>query len=750
MTFISNSPQIECQKSTHEESIFSFPNFPLADFKKPLPFADNEKKGVSAMEKNFPFAEISAIAEVESWRKEVYRPIYHLHKWWAQRLGSVFRSIILASALSEKKSVLDHFYSQPDLGNLVVFDPFMGSGTTIGEAIKLGCTVIGRDINPVAYNGVRAAFSNITADDVKKTYAILEKNVGKKIKPLYQLSDGSEVLYYFWVKYVPCPDCHSSVDLFNTYIFSKHAYPSKFPLAKCLCPKCGEIFPTQYDSHAAHCPSCFFKFDPQNGPVKKAKATCQNCNSEFAIAQAVKAGKNPPEHRMYAKMVLNPNKEKEYRKITEEDLLKYSEIQQLLIQEAPLISNAELKPGRNTNQAINYCYTQWSQFFNARQLLALTYLGKAIRNIENQDLKLAFSILFSGTLEFNNMFCSFKGEGTGAVRHMFSHHILKPEKQPIEANVWGTPKSSGSFSTLLKSRLLRCLEYRSEPFEIEIDKQTKVGSKKYNCSNPIRQDLNFVANAKELKPQSVYLSCGDSAKTDLVEKSVDLVVTDPPFFDNVHYSELADFFYAWQYPLLGQVSYSIETTRHPNEVQDADAKKFSEKLSDVFYECHRVLKDTGMLIFTYHHSREEGWSAISSAIAASGFNFVSAQPVKAEMSVAVPKQQAKEPIDLDIIIVCRKSSTDSRPKLSTTEAFNVAINEAEKQIQCFWEAGRKLSRNDIRIIILSNLLVGLSPGRTSNKLQADFDKSAFGLSERIGVYFERQKIYFAQATTQEN
>ena len=55
----------------------------------------------------------------------------------------------------------------------------------------------------------------------------------------------------------------------------------------------------------------------------------------------------------------------------------------------------------------------------------------------------ALLTLFSGVLEFNNMFASYKGEGTGAVRHMFSHHILKPERTPIEANVWGTPKSSG-------------------------------------------------------------------------------------------------------------------------------------------------------------------------------------------------------------------------------------------------------------------------------------------------------------------
>ena len=47
------------------------------------------------------------------------------------------------------------------------------------------------------------------------------------------------------------------------------------------------------------------------------------------------------------------------------------------------------------------------------------------------------------------------GEGAGAVRHMFAHHILKPERVPLEANLWGTPKSSGAFSTLFEDRIRR-------------------------------------------------------------------------------------------------------------------------------------------------------------------------------------------------------------------------------------------------------------------------------------------------------
>lgn len=55
---------------------------------------------------DFPFEFISQLAERESWRKEVHRPIYHIHKWWAKRLGSVFRGILLGSILPQDKNLI--------------------------------------------------------------------------------------------------------------------------------------------------------------------------------------------------------------------------------------------------------------------------------------------------------------------------------------------------------------------------------------------------------------------------------------------------------------------------------------------------------------------------------------------------------------------------------------------------------------------------------------------------------------------
>src|SRR4030042_4445588 len=95
------------------------------------------RMGVRLIESDaFPFEFLSHLAERESWRKEIHRPIYHVHKWWAKRLGSVFRGILLACILDEADDLGPAFYQTHELGDVTVLDPFMGSGTIIGEAHK--------------------------------------------------------------------------------------------------------------------------------------------------------------------------------------------------------------------------------------------------------------------------------------------------------------------------------------------------------------------------------------------------------------------------------------------------------------------------------------------------------------------------------------------------------------------------------------------------------------------------------------
>lgn len=662
----------------------------------------------------FPIEFLSAIAQRESWRKEIYRPVYHLHKWWAKRLGSVFRGILLGCLMDQSADLEQAFYEKHDSRGVSVFDPFMGSGTTIGEAHKLGCVSLGQDINPIACEAVRVAFGHLERRPLQSAYGHLASTVGARMQPLYKSRDEHgqccDVLYYFWVKQVTCPECGSAVDLFNDYVVARNAYPDRKPEVQILCPRCGDIFRSLNGENSVACHRCGLDFNPHVGATTGAKAVCFRCSCSFSIVEAVRFSGQPPRHRLYGKLLLTPGGQKRYLAATSADFNAYNKCSDMLRDELARgsirLPRVSLRDGFNTRQALAYNYSAWRDFFNDRQLLGLGWLQHAIAQLSDTSVRDALFALFSGVLEFNNLFASYKGEGTGAVRHMFSHHILKPERVPIEANVWGTSKSSGSFSNLFKTRLLRVLDYRAEPFEVGVHGAGKV----YGCSGPFSGRVQaFWPEEGNFVDGGIYLACRSSHDTRLPDSSLDLVVTDPPFFDNVHYSELADFFYAWATLYPHGFLKDGESTRNDREVQDANAEAFASKLKAVFAECHRVLKDSGLLVFTYHHSRVEGWAALIEAVLGSGFVVVNAHPVKAEMSVATPKSQAKAPIQLDVILVCVKRNQDSRQPANPNEAAQKAIEKSRRKIARIKSIGLHLSENDRRVCLVSQFISELGP-----------------------------------------
>ncbi|MCB5226483.1 DNA adenine methylase [Alishewanella sp. 16-MA] len=675
-----------------------------------------QTKLTTALESDFPIVEISQIAEQESWRKEINRPIYHIHKWWATRLGSVFRGITLGALSKPGTDLWAQFYETHNFDGKVVLDPFMGSGTTLGEAVKLGAKAIGCDINPVSTFLVRQAFTPASEELLRNAFKQLEQDVASEIRRYYQTRDPETgelipVLYYFWVKTVATPD-GEVLPLLSRFVFSQDAYPKKKPRAQILCPRCWGIFEDRFDTTELQCKHCNHHFNPQQGPVSGQYVTGAN-GVRHRIKDLLSKDDEPPKHRMYAMMALRDNGQKVYLPVQEEDIDLFNSAAARLSVEILPLPESNVRSGHNTDQARGYNYTKWRDFFNSRQLLCLGILLRGILRIKDQIIQEQMLCLFSGTLEFNNMFCSFKGEGTGAVRHMFSNHILKPERAPLENSVWGTPKSSGTFSTLFESRLLRAKRYLEEPFEIALgyDKEgNRAGSSKIVASHPIRAK-NY-ENWNELKDQEqgLLILNGDSSALPIPDSSVDAVVTDPPYFDFVHYSELSDFFFAWLSPAL--------RSRYPwmnkqdssdlGEVQHKDPRVFARQLSSVFTEACRVLKDEGVLAFSFHHSRAEGWAAIYEAINRAGLAVVAVHPVHAELRAASPKTAAKEPISLDAILVCRKKvfATFQPPELHRS------ISSIADKLGL---AGMRLSMGDRFVIGAAHTLIA----RASDDLSFD-------------------------------
>src|SRR5256885_1530753 len=105
------------------------------------------------IEKDFNIAFIADLALREKQIQQNYRPIIAVHKWFARRPGTLFRALLLAEFGSGP--LRERFFEANTLRNVRIADPFMGGGTPLFEANRLGCDVIGFDINPMAYWIVR-------------------------------------------------------------------------------------------------------------------------------------------------------------------------------------------------------------------------------------------------------------------------------------------------------------------------------------------------------------------------------------------------------------------------------------------------------------------------------------------------------------------------------------------------------------------------------------------------------------------
>ncbi len=654
---------------------------------------------VSALETGYPAVMVSRLAEHESWRKEVHRPATHTHKWWAQRLGTVFRAILCAAVTSDAQAAKAAYESTTSLKGLTVYDPFAGSGTTLVEAAKMGAAVIGRDINPIATLVQRQALQVWSERDLRAAYREIERECRSTIADLHRSRAGHQVLYYFWVALARCPHCSDVVELFSNYVFAQHAYPRRYPSAKAICPDCRSLVVINLAADS----EIVCEHDhrsPLSGPVTGQHMTCR-AGHRSRIVDAL--GGVPPSHRLYAKLVVDGSGTKSYQAADEFDVELYRRSERLLAEERRtlVLPTGELEDGYNTRQARRWGYQRWEQFFNARQLYCLGLLGRAIRDLNAPEpAREALATLFSGVLEFNNLFSSYKGEGTGAVRHMFSHHILKPERVPLEAHPWGTRYSSGSFSTLFEGRLLRAHQYKTEPHDSIIH----AGEAKRLFGLSAALGTVIVNCWKDLAahPHAAYISHGGSASTDLPDGCVDLIVTDPPFMDNVHYSELADFFHAWLKDVQPFEGYPREaaTTRSHEEVQSTSPEQFETAIEAVWKESARVLRDDGLLAFTFHQARIDGWTALMKALRSAGLVVTGVQPIKAEMATSVTKAGASEPSNLDSIIVCRKAGVGVPFACSTSEAASIA----QTRLATLQEAGIAVGRTDVASVVHGSVL----------------------------------------------
>lgn len=671
------------------------------------------------IEESFPVKEVS----IESAREKNIRHghISTLHIWWARRpiassRATSYAALIPAVSSDDKKEFdkkrdfiikfskwensLDQSLIKQAREDILkankgkppkVLDPFGGGGAIPLEALRLGCETYSNDYNPVAVliqkctleypqkygkpfkikSNPSTLFPEIikqkTLDfdsknvpnrllyDVEKWGDWVLKEVKKEISRFYPSEpDGSIPVGYIWARTIPCqnPSCGAEIPLMRQFWLAKkkNKKVALFPYVeakKVHFKIVGDGYETIPEG-----------FNPTQGTVAKAVAICPVCGGVIdakttrKLFQEGKTGQ-----RMVVVISHHPKKQgKSYRISNEEDLEFYKEAEKYLKEKRTKLMDEwgiDPVPGEEIplmsgvfNVPI-YGMHKWGDLFNSRQKLALITFMEKVRQVHEKMLeagseeKYAKAVVSYLALAFdrlttrNSNICVWHN-GSEQTEKIFAFQALPmqwgyPESNPLtDGNVTGFIGNIESILSVLEN----------------------------------------ICKISDFSPVTVT----QSSATSLLypDNYFDAVFTDPPYYFNVPYADLSDFFYVWLKRTIGNIFpelFSTPLTPKKNEIvqmEHWDTKRYPEKdkewfekmLTKSFQEIYRLLKPNGIAIIVYAHKSTEGWETLINSLLDSGLVVTGAWPINTEMQT---RSRAHESAALSssIYIITRKIKRES-------------------------------------------------------------------------------------------
>ncbi len=612
--------------------------------------------------------------------------ISSLHTWWARRPQTLMRALIFASLLPEPETKEERYELDTLLENLLemesaadernpalqtaiqlvqesfpnelprLLDPFMGSGTTGVEALRLGCETHAVDLNPVAYliqlgalvfpkqfapnNGLtqsalltydKIAYPTLS-EAIRRWGAWVGKEVEKELGHLYKNPIGDEPINaYLWARTVQCPNptCGVEVPLVRQWWLAKKKGLMLKPL---IDPQSHEITFTivPYDEIKKS------SFDPNTGSIFRGTATCLVCKQALPTtyihseAHAKRLGARP-----LVVIDTQKGKGKTYRLFTPEDALLWQQAQELAVSYGSELPD---EPLDGFEQLKRYGFTQWQELFNARQGLTLIFFTRRIAQVYEtmcqegnsptfaKAITTYLALALDGLINYSSQFSTWN-RSNETVTNVFISSFMMMTWDYIEIN---------PFSPL-------SVNWRG----------------RYQAIADLVEKLSGQIN----EPATVTL--GTATRLPYSDEYFHLVVADPPYYDNVPYASLSNFYYVWlkrslkhlypelfQKPLVTQEE-DLTTRRSSNIVSLDTDDNYLKKLQASFQESARVLQPEGIFVLLYwpEHWTTAGWQPLFTALRESNLLVQTVWPLRTERPSLSHSTRLSA-----ICIVCRKQT----------------------------------------------------------------------------------------------
>jgi putative DNA methylase len=576
---------------------------------------------------NLPVEALARLGARESWRP---RPIYHAHRWFGRRLGTAFRALLTAAALPPDGDFWDAYYRGASWAGRTVLDPFVGGGTTLFEAHRLGASVVGADVDPVACAITRFELRAASTPDLAESLDGLKQTVGGPLRRFYttRTPEGElrEVLHYFWVQVVGCEGCGREVEAHPHF---QLGYEAEGTQQWAFCSRCHDV--QQLDRHATElrCEPCGLTTSIRAGTVDYGRLTCPDCGRTERLIEVGRRTARPPTWRLFATETIErepdkrglPMSARRFRPATDFDHELVGSAEAELLREvaaAPAFvpTSTISTEGRSDGRLPAYGYRRYAELFGPRQLLHLGRLAREIAGLP-AELREPLGLAFSDHLATNCMLTAY-AFGWRRLAPLFAIRAYRHVPRPVEINPWLDRVGRGTFPNAVR-QLQRAVDYARAPKEPLAD-----------------GGFRSVADLVGTPERAASVRQIDARRLDgIPERSVDLILTDPPYFDNIAYSELSEFFLPWL-EHIGVVGASCGTVAGdaPLAVRTRDrdaAEQFGHSLGECLRRAGRTLREDGRLVFTYRHQAALGWLALGIALGRGGYEVVQVFPLLGEV-----------------------------------------------------------------------------------------------------------------------
>jgi len=551
-----------------------------------------------------------------------------------------------------------------------VLDPFAGGGSIPLEALRLGCETYASDYNPVATLILKCTLEypqkygkprKVKGDDWTKAERIVNpllENVRKwgewvlqeakrEIGKFYpQEEDGSIPVGYIWARTIPCqnPACGAEVPLMRQFWLARKD-KKKVTLFPYIEGKQANfrIAGTGYEKMPP-------EFDPANGTISRAVATCPVCGSvidDKTTRKLFQEGKSG--QRMIAVVLHKPGSNgKMYRVANEKDMQIFWEAEAYLEEKReklmaewgtdPAPDEVITTPCHDVDRPPMYGMKRWGDLFNSRQKLALITFVDKVQQAHQKMLTEGYET------EYARAVLSYLALGLDRLA-TFGCTITRWEPmRETPANIFG------------RQAIPMMWDY------VDINSFSGMTG---GWNLALDWIENCIRQFSQTSPTPATITQSSATSLPYPDNFFDAVFTDPPYYDNVGYANLSDFFYVWLKRTVGHLYpelFSTPLTPKSNEIvsdpyrqgSNNAAKHFFESmLQKSFQEIQRVLKPDGSATIVYAHKSTEGWETLINSLLDSGLVATGAWPINTEMRGRVKANETAS-LNSSIYIVARK------------------------------------------------------------------------------------------------